>query len=43
MSEKDIYQILRLNYNKKKQKNGGQRTLMEIVLVLTCIETEKAQ
>ena len=42
MSEMNIYQILRLNYYKKK-KSGGQMTLTEIVLVLTCIETQKVQ
>ena len=39
-SEMINYQILRLNYY-KNYKNGGQKTLMEIVLVLTCIETAK--
>ena len=42
MSEMDIYQILRRNYF-KKSKNGGQMTLMEIVLVLTCKESQKIQ
>ena len=43
MSEMNIYQILRLNYYKKNKKSGGQMTSMEIVLVLTCIETQKVQ
>ena len=42
MSEKSIYQILRLNYYKNK-KSGGQMTLMENVLVLTSKETQKLQ
>ena len=42
MSEMNIYQFLRLNYY-KKQKSGRQMTLMEILLVLTCIETQKVQ
>ena len=42
MSEMNIYQFLRLNYYKTK-KSGGQMTLMEILLVLTCIETQKVQ
>ena len=42
MCEMNIYQILRLNYYKNK-KSGGQMTLMEIILVLTCIETQKVQ
>ena len=42
MSEIDIYQILRLNYY-KNQKIGEQMTLIENVLVLKCIETQKVQ
>ena len=42
MSELNIYQVLRLNYYKNK-KSVRQMTLMEIVLVLTCIETQKIQ
>ena len=41
MSEMEIYQILRLNYY-NKLKSGGQMTLMKIVLVLTCIETQSS-
>ena len=39
MSEMDIHQILK----SKNYKNGGQMTLMEILLVLTCTETENVQ
>ena len=41
-SEMNIYQILRLNYY-KKQKEWWTDDVMEIVLVLTCIETQKLQ
>ena len=44
MSELNIYQTLKLNYyNTKNYKSGGQMKLMDIVLVLTCIETQKVQ
>ena len=39
MSEMDINQILKLNFD-KNSKSSGQIMLMEIVLVLTCIETQ---
>ena len=42
MSELNIYQILKWTTT-KNYKSGGQMTLMEIVLVLTCMETEKVQ
>ena len=42
MSEMDIHQILRLNYYKKLHE-WWTEDLMEIVLVLLCIETQKIQ
>ena len=42
MSEMDIYHILRLNYY-RKLKEWWADELMEIVLVLICIETQKVQ
>ena len=38
----DIHQILRLNYC-KNYKSGEQKTLMEFLLVLTCMKTQKIQ
>ena len=38
----DIHQILRLNY-RKNYKSGEQKTLMEFVLVLFCMKTQKVQ
>ena len=45
ISEINIYQILRFSFEilQKNKKSGGQNMLMEIVLVLTCIETQKVQ
>ena len=42
MSETNIHQILRLSYCIKLQE-WWRDVLMEIVLVLTCIETQKIQ
>ena len=42
MSEMDILQILKLNYC-KKHKSGGEMMLVEMVLILTCIEAQKIQ
>ena len=45
MSEMNIYiyQILRLNYYKKKQKKWWTGDVDGIILVLNCIKTQKVQ
>ena len=42
MSEMDVHQIIILNYYKKLQE-WWTDDVMEIVFVLTCIETQKVQ